>query len=256
MENCETKKHCCAKVAKPLALLGASFILSFAFVSVGEKVYDGLTHFRSFDRTITVKGLATKDVDADLAVWSLSFNVASETLAEAQANLAAAEKTVRDFLVANGVGPDQIRLQNMNVVDRKAQIYNNGGDTTLRYILSETLVARTNDVAAMVKASQSVSELVKSGVTLGDPNGGTNPVPQYLFTKLNDIKPELIAEATKNARLSAEQFAKDAGQEVGSIRTANQGYVQIEARDPGVNESETPQKTVRVVTTIDYLLGK
>ena len=250
MENCETKKHCCSKVAKPLALLGASFVLSFAFVSLGEKVYDGLTHFRSFDRYITVKGLATKDVDADLAVWSLSFNMASETLADAQANLAGAEKTVRDFLVANGLKPEQIRLQNMNVVDRKAQIYNNGGDMTLRYILSETLVARTGDVAAMVKASQNVSELVKSGVTLGDPNGGTNPVPQYLFTKLNDIKPELIAEATKNAREAAEQFARDSGARVGSIRRASQGLFTIDDRDKGSPD----HKKVRVVTTVEYFL--
>ncbi len=99
-------------------------------------------------------------------------------------------------------------------------------------------------------------ELVKAGVTLGDPSGGNTAVPQYLFTKLNSVKPELIAEATKNARASAEQFAKDSGQEVGQIRTANQGTIQIDARDPGVSETESPQKTVRVVTTIDYLLGK
>ncbi len=255
-DTCETKKHCCGKIAKPLILLIVGVALSFAFITIGQKVYDGLTHFRSYDRYITVKGLATKDVDADLAVWSITFNVTGETLAGAQESLSASEKTVRDFLNTNGIKADQIRLQNINVVDRKAQVYNNGGDMTLRFILSQTLVARTNDTAAMVKASQNISDLVKAGVTLGDPNGGGNGVPQYLFTKINDIKPELIAEATKNARLSAEQFAKDSGQEVGSIRTANQGYIQIEARDPGVPETESPQKSVRVVTTIDYLLGK
>jgi hypothetical protein len=256
MENCDTQKACCSKWAKPLVLLVVGVALSFAFVMVGQKVHEGLTHFRSFDRTITVKGLATKDVDADLAVWSITFNVTAETLAEAQANLANSEKTVRDFLNTNGIKPEQIRLQNINVVDRKAQIYGNGGDMTLRFILSQTLVARTNDIPSMVKASQSISDLVKAGVTLGDPNGGGNAVPQYLFTKINDIKPALIAEATKNARVSAEQFAKDSGQEVGSIRNANQGYIEINARDPGISEAETPQKTVRVVTTIDYLLGK
>lgn len=256
MENCDNKKSCCSKWAKPLVLLVVGIALSFAFVTIGQKIYDGLTHFKSFDRTITVKGLATKDVDADLAVWSITFNVTGETLAGAQESLTASEKTVRDFLNTNGIKPEQIRLQNINVVDRKAQVYNNGGDMTLRFILSQTLVARTNDIPAMVKASQSISDLVKAGVTLGDPNGGGNAVPQYLFTKINDIKPALIGEATKNARTSAEQFAKDSGQEVGSIRTANQGYIEINARDPGISESESPQKSVRVVTTIDYLLGK
>lgn len=256
MNECNQSKSCCSRWAKPAVLLIVGIALSFAFITIGQKVYDGLTHFRSYDRYITVKGLATKDVDADLAVWSITFNVAGETLAGAQENLAASDKIVRDFLKANGLKPEQIRLQTMNVVDRKAQIYNNGGDMTLRFILSQTLVARTNDTAAMVKASQNISDLVKAGVTLGDPNGGGNGVPQYLFTKINDIKPELIAEATKNARVSAEQFAKDSGQDIGSIRTANQGYIQIEARDPGVSESESPQKSVRVVTTIDYLLGQ
>jgi len=256
MENCEQKKHCCGRIAKPIVLLVVGVVLSFAFITIGQKINDGLTHFRSFDRYITVKGLATKDVDADLAVWSLTFNVTGETLAAAQESLAASEKTVRDFLNTNGITPEQIRLQNINVVDKKAQTYNNGGDMTLRFILSQTLVARTNDIAAMVKASQNISDLVKAGVILGDPNGGITPVPQYIFTKLNQVKPELIAEATKNARASAEQFAKDSGQDVGSIRIANQGSIQIEARDPGVSESESPQKTVRVVTTIDYLLGK
>jgi len=254
--TCEDKKHCCIKIAKPIAMVVAGAVLTFGLITIGHKINDGLTHFRSFDRYITVKGLATKDVDADLAVWSVTFNVTGETLAGAQESLAASEKTVRDFLNTNGIKPEQVRLQNINVVDKKAQTYNNGGDMTLRFILSQTLVARTNDVASMVKASQNISDLVKAGVTLGDPNGGSTGVPQYLFTKINDIKPELIAEATKNARASAEQFAKDSGQEVGSIRTANQGYIQIEARDPGVSESESPQKSVRVVTTIDYLLGK
>ncbi len=256
MNECNQSKSCCSRWIKPVIFLIVGVALSFAFITIGQKVYDGLTHFRSYDRYITVKGLATKDVDADLAVWSITFNVAGETLAGAQENLAASDKIVRDFLKANGLKPEQIRLQTMNVVDRKAQIYNNGGDMTLRFILSQTLVARTNDTAAMVKASQNISDLVKAGVTLGDPNGGGNGVPQYLFTKINDIKPELIAEATKNARVSAEQFAKDSGQDIGSIRTANQGYIQIEARDPGVSESESPQKSVRVVTTIDYLLGQ
>lgn len=257
MENkCENENQCCARLAKPIILLVVGGLLSYAVLTLSQKLHDGLTHFRSFDRVITVKGLAVKDVEADLAVWSITFNVTEDTLAAAQANLSSNDKIVRDYFAENGIGSDKIRLQNINVVDRMAQVYNSSPNDSPRFIISETLVARTNDVAAMVKASQNISDLIKSGVTLGDPSGGGNTVPQYLFTKINDIKPELIAEATKNARKSAEQFAKDAGQEVGSIRTANQGYIQIEARDPGVNESETPQKSVRVVTTIDYLLGK
>lgn len=255
MDTCENKKTCCRHM-KPVACVLGVVALTIAFVSIGQNVASGLKHFRSFDRYITVKGLATKEVDADLAVWSITFAATAETLAQAQEALSNSEQMVRDFLNQNGITQDQIRLQGINVVDRKAQIYGNGGDTALRYVLSQTLVARTNDITAMVKASQNISELVKKGVTLGDPNGGSNPAPQYLFTKLNDVKPGLIAEATKNARTSAEQFAKDSGQDVGDIRTANQGSIQIESRDPGINETESPQKNVRVVTTVEYFLDE
>lgn len=256
MDNCETKKSCGGKMAKVIALCIFVVLMPFAVASVGANISKGLTHFRSYDRFISVKGLATKDVDADLAVWSISFNTAAETLAGAQENLTSNATIVREFLVSSGIAADDIRLQNISVVDRKAQIYGgNGGDMTLRYILSQTLVARTNNIDAMQKASQNISDLIKKGVTLGDPNGGSNQVPQYMFTKLNDVKPELIAEATKNARVSAEQFAKDSGQSVGQMRSAYQGTIQIESRDPGVSESDTPRKSIRVVSTIEYLLG-
>jgi hypothetical protein len=254
--NCEDKKVCCVKFLKPAAMVLTGIVFAYGLVFIGQQISNGLTHFRSFDRYITVKGLATKDVEADLAVWPITFNVTSETLVEAEKNLSNSDKVVRSFLAENGIAPEQIRLQNINVVDKKAQTYNSGGDMTLRFIIFQTLIVRTNNVEAMIKASQNISELVKNGVSLGDPNGMASQAPRYIFTKLNDVKPELIAEATKNARASAAQFAKDSEQEIGSIRTANQGTIQIDARDLGVVESESPQKSVRVVTTIDYLLGK
>lgn len=247
---------CCSGKVKAFVLGIGCLLIAFSFLTLGDNILNGLTHFRSFDRYVSVKGLAVKDVDADLAVWSISFTVTAETLLQAQDSLSNSEKQVREFLQTNGIDTEQIRLQNISVLDRKAQFYNNdSSNATLRYVLSQTLVARTNNISSMLKASQNISDLVKQGVTLGDPNGGTNPVPQYLFTKLNDVKPELIAEATKNARLSAEQFANDSGQSVGQIRTANQGTIQIESRDPGISETESPRKSVRVVTTVEYFLG-
>ncbi len=231
-------------------------LFTAAFLVLGFSLYKGLINFRSYDRYITVKGLAIKDVDADLAVWSLSFTATAETLTDAQNSLTANEQLVRDFLNANGITNENIRLQNISVFDRQAQMYGGNETGKPRFVLSQTLVARTSDIGAMQKASQNISDLVKKGVTIGDPNGGNNQVPRYIFTKLNDVKPELIAEATKNARLSAEQFAKDSGQNVGKIRTANQGTIIIESRDPGVNEMDSPQKSVRVVSTIDYFLAQ
>ena len=231
-------------------------IVSAALAFTGFKIFEGLKYFRSFDRFVTVKGLATKDMKADLAVWSVNFTVTGDDLATAQTQLEANREKVTAFLKSNGLSEGNIRIQNIQVADKQAQTYSsNGGESGPRYVLSQALIARTNDIEAMAKASQNVSQLIKEGVVLGQPNGGYNPAPQYMFTKLNDVKPSMIAEATKNARDSAEQFAKDSQQKVGQIRSANQGVFEILPRDPNIVETETPDKTVRVVTTVEYYLA-
>ncbi len=232
-----------------LALIGIA--LGFA----GWKVFDGLKEFRSFDRFVTVKGLATKDMRADLAVWTLSFTVTGADLPSAQAELEINAQKVATFLKQNGINDDSVRLQNIQVADKQAQTYNSGDMSGPRYVLSQSLIVRTTDIDTMLKASQNISQLVREGVVLGQPNGGYNAAPQFMFTRLNEVKPAMIADATKNARASAEQFAKDSGQKVGQIRSANQGIFEILPRDPNIVETETPDKTVRVVTTVEYYLA-
>ncbi|MDD3020134.1 MAG: SIMPL domain-containing protein [Alphaproteobacteria bacterium] len=222
----------------------------------GNMILTGLKEFRSFDRYVTVKGLSTRDVVADQAVWVLNFTVTGTQLTDAQAAIEQNEKDVRAYLVSQGLKEDQIMLQNFTVSDNQAKTYGETDQAGPRYVLTQALLARSNDVEAVLRASQNIAELVKKNVTLGTPNGGWNPAPQYTFTKINDIKPDMIAEATKNARISAVQFANDSGQAVGQIRSANQGVLQIEPRDPGVSESETPYKSVRVVSTVEYYLGE
>ena len=214
-------------------LLIGLMVIGAALAFSGFKVFEGLKYFRSYDRYVTVKGLATKDMRADLAVWSVNFTVTGNDLAETQAQLETNREKVTAFLKANGIGDDNIRIQSIQVADKQAQTYSgNSSDGAPRYVISQALIARTNDIDAMSKASQNVSQLIKEGVVLGQPNGGYNPAPQYMFTKLNDVKPGMIAEATKNARQSAEQFAKDSEQKVGQIRSANQGVFEILPRDP------------------------
>lgn len=238
---------------KCLGMLALGF-MALAVIIAGYQIMSGLKLFRSYDRYVTVKGLATKDVAADLAVWQVGFTTVSNDLATAQAELEASAQKVTSYFKANGFTDEEMRLVGITIADRQAQTY--GGDQSggPRYILAQTFSMRTNNIEAMTKASQNIASLIKDGVLLGQPNGGYNPPPQYLFTKLNDVKPEMIAEATKNARTSAEQFAKDSGQKVGQIRSANQGVFEILARDPSVSETETPKKAVRVVSTIDYYL--
>lgn len=232
-----------------LAVIGAALLVA------GLKVYDGLRYFRSYDRYVVVKGLATEDVRADLAIWTVNFTVPGNDLAETQTLLEQNAGRVVDYLKSNGLKDENIRLQSIVVSDKQAQTYSSESGNGPRYVLSQAFIVRTTDIDSMIKASQNISALVKQGVVLGQPNGGWNPAPQYLFTKLNDAKPAMIAEATKNARASAEQFAKDSGQKVGQIRSANQGVFEINARDSSGMESETPDKTLRVVSTVEYYLA-
>lgn len=246
--NSESKPY-----PKCLGMLALMF-MAIAVIVAGYQIMSGLKLFRSYDRYVTVKGLATKDVAADLAVWQVGFTTVSNDLPQAQAELESAAQKVTNYFKANGFTNEEIRLVGITIADRQAQTYGGDQSNGPRYILAQTFSMRTNNIEAMTKASQNIASLIKEGVLLGQPNGGYNPPPQYLFTKLNDVKPEMIANATQNARLSAEQFAKDSGQSVGQIRSANQGVFEILARDPSVSETETPKKSVRVVSTIDYYL--
>jgi hypothetical protein len=114
-------------------------------------------------------------------------------------------------------------------------------------------MVRSTDVERIEATSQRVSELIEAGVVLSSEGGAG---PYYLFTRLNDVKPEMIGEATRRAREGAEQFAADSGSRVGGIRRASQGLFQILARDdaPSIMEQRQIRKTVRVVSTIDYVL--
>lgn len=236
-----------------LTCLGLS-VIGLSIAIAGWSIHGGLKQFRSFDRYVTVKGLATKDVRADIAIWSLSFTATGDALVPTQTQLEADSAKVIGFLKANGLKDGEIRIQNIQVGDRQARLYG-GSEGGPRFILSKTLIARTGDIDAMVRLSQKISDLVRDGVVLGQMDGGTSGSPQYVFSRINDVKPGMIAEATRNARDAARQFAADSGQRVGVIRSASQGMFEILPRSPGVNESETPDKTVRVVTTVEYYLG-
>jgi hypothetical protein len=220
----------------------------------GLAVRSGIRGFRGADRFVTVKGIAEKEVKANLALWPLRITSTSNSLTEAQGRIAADANTVRKFFESGGVSADAIEVQGVEATDLLAQPYRQGGPPASRYIVAQTLMVRTGDVDRIAALNQRIGEIVATGVVISAEGGPQGPF--YLFTRLNDIKPEMIAEATKNARAAAEQFAKDSGASVGAIRQASQGLFQILPRDaaPGQMEERQVMKTVRVVSTVDYLL--
>ncbi|MGE4313123.1 MAG: SIMPL domain-containing protein [Pseudobdellovibrionaceae bacterium] len=236
-------------------VLFAALLLTLGLIATGWFISSGLTNFRNYDRYVTVKGLATKDIEADLAIWSLSTTVTGADLVETQGRLEGDGEKVRAFFAKHGFEPDNIKMQNLQVTDNEADPYssNRGGP---RFVLSQTYIARTADPQKMIAASEDLGTLLKQGVVIGSGQSYSAQPPQYLYTKLNDVKTQLLEEATANARQSAEQFAKDSGQDIGVIRTANQGVFQVLPRDPVTNMQEEQQfeKTLRVVVTLDYYL--
>lgn len=231
-----------------------ALVLGIGIAVAGWFVGDGFVKGRAGDRFVTVKGVSERDVQADVALWPIRFVATDEDLGQAQRAIKQHHQHVLAFLKRHGIDPAAAEVQRLEVNDLLANPYRSGS-TQSRYIITETLMVRSEDTGTIEKASQAVGELVDAGVVLSS-TGGPDSGPTFLFTGLNELKPEMIAEATAEARRAAEQFAKDSGSEIGTIRRANQGVFVILARDraPGIMEGGQLQKTVRVVSTIEYYL--
>lgn len=232
----------------------SALILAFGLVAASLVFTGGFIQSRTADRYVTVKGIAERDVKAGLALWPLRFVATDDRLDVAQAAIARSHDAVVAFLERHGINRASTEVQGLEVTDVLANAYRDGPAAS-RYIIAQTLMVRTEDVDVVRGASQKVGELVDAGVVLSSQSGPITPT--YLFTRLNDLKPEMIAEATTNARRAAEQFATDSGSRVLGIRRANQGLFEILPRDRvmGVSEENQIHKTVRVVTTVEYYIG-
>lgn len=229
-------------------------VLAVGLAAAGWFVGHGLGDMRKPERVVTVKGLAEREVAADLALWGLRFVATGNELGEVQRKIANDTETVHRFLTAAGFKPGEIENRDLQVIDLLAQQYQQV-EVKSRFIIAQVVTLRTADVKRVAEAATRVSELVAAGLVLSEENQW-NAGPTYVFSGLNDLKPAMIAEATRTARLGAEQFAADSGSGVGKIRFADQGLFQILPRDdfPGAQEAKQIHKTVRVVSTVHFLL--
>jgi hypothetical protein len=226
----------------------AALLLAIGVAVAGWFTFEGLTGIKTGDRYVTVKGLAERYVDADLVVWPINHAVAGNELADLQAALDANSQTVRRFLAEAGFEDAEIALGPPRLTDQEQFAYGDNAPRN-RYRAEATVTLRTTRVDAAIEAMQRAGDLVRDGVLLTF-NYGPEGMAGFEFTGLNAIKPALIAEATANARESAQQFAADSGARVGGIRMANQGQIDITDRD----QSSPQVKKVRVVTTVEYFL--
>ena len=219
--------------------------ITLAGISVGYGFFKGRTN----DRYVTVKGLAEREVEADLAIWPITFNAADDHLLSLQDQINKTRKTITTFLTEAGFKEGQISYSSPRITDTRANRgYNGPNVSQYRYIAQATVTVRTEDVPLVKKSMENSGELIGQGVVLASESWETPT--EFIFTSLNDIKPEMIEEATKDARKAAEKFALDSGSQVGKIRHATQGYFSIFNRD-----NNSPEiKKIRVVTTVEYFL--
>ena len=203
--------------------------------------------------SVVVKGLAEMDVKADLAIWEMKYVVTGNDVIEAQKQISNQTQIIKAFLIDNGFNENEITIGRLETNDLNANPYRSSYENTVRFILNQTITVKSNQVDLVASTLNKSGDLVAKGIIFNSDYG--SPV-SYLFTKLNDIKPKMLKQATENAKEAAAQFAQSSQSKVGHIKYANQGVFTILPREQTASATESQQidKTVRVVSTIEYRL--
>lgn len=223
-------------------------ILAVAIVVFGTFVKNSLDRFTDKERVVTVKGLSEREVPADKVIWPLIYKELGNDPADIYQRIEKKNATVMYFLKKHGLTDNEISVNPPQVKDRFADSWSQENILN-RYVASSVIIVNSTQVDLVRSIMQKQAELMKIGIALISEDYGNNMV-KYEFTGLNEIKPEMVEESTKNARATAEKFAKDSDSELGKIRRATQGQFSITNRD-----NNTPHiKNVRVVSTIEYYI--
>lgn len=207
----------------------------------------GMTKIVKQNRSVTVRGLAEREVDADLAIWPIMFTVGSNDLLKIQSETVKKAAVITKFLESHGLSAEDYTVQAPKITDNTVNPYLDHDKMVFNYLAQETILVRTSKVSVVKEAQADSLKLAGEGVAIQQ---DYESKVVYEFTGLNEIKPEMIAEATENARLAAEQFARDSKSKVGKIKNATQGFFSIDDAAVGLEE----KKNIRVVTTVEYLL--
>lgn len=232
----------------------AALLLALGIGAAGWFVGTSLVESRQPLRVVTVKGLSERAVQANLGFWPIRFVATGATLEDARASLERSESAVQTFLADRGFAEDEIQVQSVLVEDRAAG-YNAGSTPDeFRFVLTEDMLVTTDKVLELAEASRSVADLLRQGVVFSA--DAYSAGASFVFTGINDLKSEMLTEATQRAKETAEQFATESGAKVGAIQTANQGVFEIlpAVEIPNDRPEKQIDKKVRVVSTITYFL--
>ena len=224
-----------------------SLILAIGMVVLGCFIKFGLDNFAGKDRVVTVKGLSEVEVMTDNVTWPLMYKKVGNDLSQLYNEINNTNNQIKAFLLKKGIEESEISIGAPEIIDMAAERYNNS-PVPFRYNVTNVITVTSQKVELVRSLIQEQSELLKQGIAIT--GGDYRYNVQYEYMSLNEIKPQMIEEATKNARAAAEKFAKDSDSKLGKIKRAYQGQFSIGNRD-----ENTPYiKRIRVVTTIDYSL--
>ena len=234
--------------SKSAALILGIFIF-FGLSSLGYMLGGAAIKIKDYERTVTVKGLSEREFPADIVIWPIKFTVVGNQLEKLYTAIDDSSAKIRTFLEKYGINKGNISFSVPFINDKVAQQYGGGPRAEYRYSSVQTVTVYSKNIEVVRKVMNSLSELGKQGIVFVG-NEYDNDT-EYLFTRLNEVKPEMIEEATRKAREVAEKFASDSKSTLGKIKRATQGQFSISARD----KNNPHIKKVRVVSTVVYYLS-
>ena len=228
-------------------VLGICLVLGLS--ALGYLLGNAAIRYKEYERTVTVKGLSEREYPADIVIWPIQFTTVSNDLSELYATLEKSADQIRDYLLSAGIDAEEISLSVPLITDKAAQQWGDNRAAEFRYLATQTLTVYSTNVKDVRTTMDGLIDLGKEGIVFSG-DAYQNQV-QYLFTRLNEIKPDMIEEATTAAREIGLKFANDSNSKLGKIRKASQGQFSIEPRD-----TNNPQiKKIRVVSTVEYYLS-
>ena len=230
-----------------LLVLGISIFLGL--VALGMLMRNGAIKVKEYERTVTVKGLSEQEQEADIVIWPIQFTEASNDLENLYLSLESSTGKIKKFLEKNGIDPGEITASPPAITDKSAQRWGENAGARFRYATIQTVTIYSKNISTVRSVMSKMSDLGKKGIVfIGD---NYESQPEYIFSRLNEIKPGMIEEATRNAREVAQKFATDSQSSLGKIKKASQGQFSIRPRD----KNNPHIKKIRVVSTIEYYLS-
>ncbi|MCH5328039.1 MAG: SIMPL domain-containing protein [Coprobacter sp.] len=228
-------------------MIASAAVIAVGLYLSGWALGHAIIEVKNRDRVVSVKGLAEREMPADMVIWPLTYKEIGDDLVSIYTTVNRKNETIISFLKKNGITDSEITVSAPQIIDMEAERYSSSR-SPYRYNVTSVVTVTSGQVDKVRELMYEQTDLLKQGIAISV--GEYQYRPQFMFTRLNDIKPEMIEEATKNARNAADKFAEDSDSRLGKIKKAYQGQFSIDDRD-----ANTPYiKKIRIVTTVDYYL--